>query len=92
MGSTTLLDVNDLEEMHNSFRAQVDAGLGQLSTNQGRGGIPLAPDPSTIPGAVPPPAPDGNVDAELANQQILAEQAEREIQQEVQVAETPPSR
>ncbi len=42
-GSVVTLSVNDLQEMHNSFRERVDAGLGTLRAGQGSGGLPPAP-------------------------------------------------
>jgi hypothetical protein len=89
VGSTPLVAVTDLQEMHNTFSAQVDAGMGQLASGQGQGGLPPAPDPTAVPGAVPPPPPDGNVDGQLASQQDQAQQTEQQIIQVVQTEESP---
>ena len=78
--------VTDLQEMHNNFRQQLDAGLDALAKNAGTGGLPKAPDTQTSAGQVPPPAPDPNVDTQLTNQQKDASQLEVEVRQEVQAA------
>ena len=83
MGAMPMVAVNDLQEMHNSFRAQLDSGLKSLAEKSGTGGLPKAPDTQTAPGEIPPPAPDRNVDTKLAEQQSEATQAEGEVQQEV---------
>jgi hypothetical protein len=42
-GVTVTVALSDLQEMHNNFRAQVEAGLGALQAGQGQDGIPAAP-------------------------------------------------
>ena len=74
------VDLNDLQEMHNHFREQVDAGLENLAKNAGKNGLPKAPDTGTTGGA--PPAPDPAAAAQLAQQQKDADQAEAEAKQE----------
>jgi hypothetical protein len=91
VGSMPWVEVNDLQEMHNNFREQLDSGLKTLAQNSGTNGLPKAPDTQTLAGEVAPPAPDKNVDAQLADQQKEATQAEAEVQQEVQTAQAPPS-
>ncbi len=77
--SNPQVDLNDLQEMHNHFREQVDAGLKNLADNAGKNGLPAAPDTKTIGG--PPPAPDANAAAQLKQQQQDADQAEAEAKQ-----------
>ncbi len=84
VGSTPLVGVSDLQEMHNDFRQQVDAGMQKLADQQGQSGIPRAPDVSTTPGEVPSPAPDGNVDQQLQQQQAQATQAETQVENDIQ--------
>ena len=91
IGAMPRVAVNDLQEMHNSFREQLDSGLKTLAENSGTGGLPKASDTQTTAGEVPPPSPDRNVDAQLADQQKEADQADREVQQEVQTGQAPPS-
>jgi hypothetical protein len=75
------VQVADLQEMHNHFREQIDSGLKMLAENQGKGGLPKAPDTSTTPGEVQAPVPDKDVEAQLQKQQAEADQAEREVAQ-----------
>lgn len=84
VGSTPLVKVTDLQEMHNDFRQQVDSGMQKLATQQGQSGIPRAPDVSTTPGEVPPPPPDGSVDRQLQDQQAQASQVETQVEQDIQ--------
>jgi len=79
----TAVEVAALQEMHNEFREQIDSGMQQLASNQGRNGLPPSPAPS------PRQSPDGQgqpdlasaVDNLLAQQQQDATQAEAEVQQ-----------
>jgi hypothetical protein len=82
VGSTLMVQVSDLQEMHNQFREQVDSGLKTLADNSGKGGLPPAPDTGTSAGEVPPPPPDANADSTLQAQQQAANQTEAQIQQE----------
>ena len=84
VGSTLLVGVSDLQEMHNDFRQQVDSGMEKLANQQGQDGIPRAPDVSTTQGEVPPPAPDQNVDRQLQEQQSQASQVETQVEQDIQ--------
>jgi hypothetical protein len=77
-GSNVRIQVSDLQEMHNHFREQIDSGLKMLAENQGKGGLPKAPDTSITPGKVPAPAPDPDVEAKLQQQRSEADQAEKE--------------
>ena len=73
---------SDLQEMHNHFRELIDAGMKSLAEKSGKDGLPAAPDTSTKAGEVPAPAPDGNVDSELQQQQKDADQTEAEVPQQ----------
>ena len=46
-GSQVSVAVDDLQEMHNHFREQLDSGLKTLADNQGKNGLPAAPDTKT---------------------------------------------
>lgn len=74
------VETTDLQEMHNQFRQQLDAGLKTLAENQGTNGLPKAPDTSTVNGEVPPPQPDATAGSDLENQQKDAQQAEQDTQ------------
>jgi hypothetical protein len=80
-GAQILVTVQDLQEMQNHFREQIDAGLKTLAMNQGKGGLPAAPDTRTQPGEVPPPEPDANIATILQHQQQQADRTEQEVQQ-----------
>jgi hypothetical protein len=81
-GKTVLVSVQDLQEMHNHFREQIDSGLKTLAGNQGKGGLPTAPDTGTSAGEVPPVTPDADVASELQDQQLQADQTEKEVQRQ----------
>ena len=81
-GQKVAVSVQDLQEMHNQFRQQIDAGLKTLADNQGKNGLPAAPDTRTSPGEVPAPSPD-DVQAELQKQQADANQTETDVKQQV---------
>jgi hypothetical protein len=83
VGSTLMVQVSDLQEMHNQFREQIDSGLKSLADNSGKGGLPPAPDTGTTAGEVPAPPPEATVDSALQAQQREADQAEKQVQQEV---------
>jgi hypothetical protein len=80
-GSAPRVQVADLEEMHNHFREQMDAGLKTLADNQGKNGIPTGP--AANPKAVPEgtAVPDLTATADLQKQRQDADQAEKEVQQ-----------
>jgi hypothetical protein len=77
--TNTAVEVNDLQEMQNQFREQLDAGLKTLADNQGKNGLPSAPDTATTGGEVPPPAPDASAEADLQQQQKSADQTEANV-------------
>lgn len=73
------VEVSDLQEMHNHFREKMDSGLKNLADNQGKDGLPSAPDTSTTAGEVPAPDPDQAAQSDLQQQQRSADEAERNI-------------
>lgn len=81
VGVTVGISVDDLQEMHNQLRIQMDAGLKELADKQGKNGLPAAPDTKTQAGEVPPPSPDTSVSSDLEQQQKDADQAEAEAKQ-----------
>jgi hypothetical protein len=84
VGATVAMSVDELQEMHNQLRIQMDAGLKELAEKQGKNGIPAAPDTKTQAGEVPAPTPDTSVANDLQTQQKEADQAEAEAKQEQQ--------
>jgi hypothetical protein len=81
VGATVGVAVDDLQEMHNQLRIQMDAGLKELAEKQGKNGLPAAPDTKTQAGEVPAPAPDTSVADDLKAQKKEADEAETEAQQ-----------
>ena len=81
VGATVGVAVDDLQDMHNQLRIQMDAGLKELASKQGKNGLPAAPDTKTTAGEVPAPSPDTNVANDLQDQKKEADQAETEAQQ-----------
>ncbi len=79
VGAKVAVDSNDLQEMHNHFREQVDAGLKELAAKSGKDGLPKAPDTTTKAGEVPAPQADSNVDSEVQQAQKDADDAESDV-------------
>jgi flagellar biosynthesis GTPase FlhF len=82
-GVMVTVSMADLQEMHNNFRARVEAGLGKLQAGQGHDGIPVAPG-----GIDAPPRPNlaaeteisvSEMNSALAAQRQQADVAESEI-------------
>jgi len=81
IGATVGVSADDLQEMHNQLRIQMDAGLKELADKQGKNGLPAAPDTKTTAGEVPPPQADTTVSKDLDEQQKDADAAETEAKQ-----------
>ena len=81
-GSQLAMKVDDLQEMHNHFREQLDSGLKTLADNQGKNGLPKAPDTKTVANPDGQVKPDTSVKEELAAQQADADKAEADVQQD----------
>jgi len=83
IGSNGRVEVADLQEMQNHFREQMDTGLKTMADNQGKNGMPAAPDTSTVASNdVPPVQPDKDVQAQVQGLQSEADQAERDVNQQ----------
>ena len=85
---TVSVSLDDLQEMQNHMREMIDQGLQELQTNQGKGGLPMAPPASTQQApaayaAIAPP-PDPNAAAEIQQQGQQADQAVTEATQDAQ--------
>jgi hypothetical protein len=81
VGASVGVPVDDVQEMHNQLRIQMDAGLKELADKQGKNGLPASPDTKTQTGEVPAPTPDTSVSSDLEQQQKEADQAEEEAKQ-----------
>lgn len=83
-GSQVAVGVDDLQEMDNHLREQVDSGLQQLATQQGKNGLPaapadaLAPPTDTVVAQAAPP-PETNGAQQLAQQDAQGSASEQEV-------------
>jgi hypothetical protein len=82
-GKTVAVSVDDLQEMQNHFQEQIDEGMKTLASKQGTGGLPKAPDTSTVASDVPPPPPDKTAGKTLEDQDAEADKTETQVKQEV---------
>jgi len=82
VGKQGPVSTDDLQEMYNAFREQLKDGMGELAKKQGTGGLPKAPDTSTVDGDVPAPPADKSAEKTLQDQQTAADQTESEVKQE----------
>jgi hypothetical protein len=80
VGTASRMTVDDLEEMHDSFRQKVDDGLKSLSENQGKGGIPNGPAATVHPLPEGQATPDPTVESDLKKQQEAADATEKDVQ------------
>lgn len=82
VGKEIAIGVDDLQEMHNKFEEQLDNGMKDLASKQGKDGLPKAPDTKATPSDVPPPPPDNNAAKALEEQQTTADQTESQVVKE----------
>jgi len=82
IGKEGPVSTDDLQEMYNNFRESLKDGMGDLAKKNGTGGLPKAPDTSTVNGDVPAPPPDKSAEKSLQDQQAAADQAEADVKQE----------
>jgi hypothetical protein len=73
------VSVSDLQEMQNNFRAQVEAGLGNLQAGQGHNGIPAAPADAVA--APPRPNADAVSTDHSANSAAVLDQLRKQADQ-----------
>jgi hypothetical protein len=78
--STPRVATSDLEDMHDQFREQLDAGLKSLGENQGKNGIPAGPAATTKPNPEGVAAPDLTVGDDLKAADQAADAAEQDVQ------------
>lgn len=74
---------NDLQDMQNHMRENIDAGLGDLQKKQGQGGLPQMPPSAQAPPAqaafsAGAPGPDTTAAAQINEQTQAADQAEQQ--------------
>jgi hypothetical protein len=81
-GVMVSVSVQDLQEMLNSFHAQVESGLETLQAKQGQGGLPAAPADAlaaprkTVADAAPVAANDVNATLDAQRQQANQTEAQ----------------
>lgn len=80
VGTASRMALDDLEEMHDSFRQKVDDGLKSLSESQGKGGIPSGPAATVHPLVEGEATPDPAVESDLEKQQQAADATEKDVQ------------
>jgi len=80
VGTASRMTLDDLEEMHDSFRQKIDDGLKSLSESQGKGGIPNAPAATVHALPEGQATPDPTVESDLQKQQEAADAAEKDAQ------------
>lgn len=83
-GAKVSVAIADLQEMQNHMRETIDAGLGDLKSKGGQGGLPAVPAsakaaPAEAQFAAIAPPPDPNAAAEIQQQSKEADQAEQEV-------------
>lgn len=79
-GAQFKIAVDDLQDMHNSFREQLDAGLSKLAENQEKG-LPAAP------AAGQRAVPEGTADPDPVAASQLSEQDNNAAKLEAQVTQ-----
>jgi hypothetical protein len=78
VGVVVTVSMSDLQDMHNNFRAHVEAGLGELLEGQGRNGIPVAPASVAAP-ARPNIADESAISASEMNSALEAQRQQADI-------------
>ncbi len=78
-GQTVAVSTQDLQEMHNQLRQQIDTGLQTLAQNTGDAGLPQPPDTEMTAADVPAPSPDPGAPAQIQAEQNLADQLEGQV-------------
>jgi hypothetical protein len=83
-GAQVEVAVQDLQEMDNNLRAQMDNAVAKLHSEQGQGGLPAAPKSAIAPPPRPamddvPSTPETGVSAMLGQEQDQAAQAEASV-------------
>jgi hypothetical protein len=80
IGSTPRVAVTDLEDMHDQFVQQYEAGMKSLGENQGKNGIPSGPAPTTKANPDGVTAPDLTVGDDLKAADQAGDAAEQDVQ------------
>jgi hypothetical protein len=76
-GEQVNLSLENLQEIQNNFRAQLDSGLKNLHEQQGQGGLPGAPHSAIAP----PPRPTEDVSADQEDVQAMLQTQQQQANQ-----------
>jgi hypothetical protein len=79
-GEKVAVSVQDLQEMHNQFRVQLDSGLKTLAENQARG-LPKGPATGARPVAEGTTDPVPDAEAQITTQEADASKLEAQVRQ-----------
>jgi len=87
-GDTVSVTLADLQDMQNHMRETISAGMGELQTKQGKGGLPALPPSANVPPAksavaMEAPPPDTTASTQISQQWGEADKAEAEVSTEV---------
>ena len=85
-GAQVEVGLQDLQDMDNNLRAQMDNALAKLHSEQGKGGLPAGPRSAILPPPRPamddlPTSPEPGVGAMLSQEQVQASQEESQVTQ-----------
>ena len=87
-GDTVSVALADLQDMQNHMRETIDAGMGELQSKQGKGGLPALPPSANVPPvktemAMMAPPPDATASTQINQQWGEADKAEQEVATDV---------
>jgi hypothetical protein len=96
LSTAVTVPMSDLQDMYNHMREQVDDGLGELQSKQGKSGLPAAPAGTTgapvkAAFAAGAPPPDADAAQQIKAQASQADQAESEAVASVSAAPAAPA-
>ena len=80
VGSQVPVGLQDLQDMHNDFRAKMSEGLGKLAENQGKNGIPGGPPAASKTNPAGQAQPDLTVESDLNAQKDEASRSREGVQ------------
>jgi hypothetical protein len=95
---TVALNLSDVQEMQNHMREQIDAGLKDMQSKAGSGGIPRPPVQAQAPPSepqyaaiAPPPGPQDQSDLETQNKEATTAESEAQQGAAPSTSNSPPS-
>jgi hypothetical protein len=87
-GDTVSVAMADLQDMQNHMRETIDAGMGELQSKQGKGGLPALPPSANVPPAksalaMDAPPPDATAATQINQSWGEGDKAEQEVASQV---------